>query len=345
MRESDIAVPARYYVRLGEILSRLSVDPHELFAKARVSIASVQKPDALLPFSQVDRLVNLAIDMSGRSDLGIELGRTLSASSHSIVGFGMLNSPNVERALQFVARFFRLVMPSFAMRYTRLQQGADIHWSPVVGMSGPCLAFHIEAIATAAYREALELSGANLPKFRMGLSIAEPPHHARYREFSTAQWTFGVGQRPGIHIHFDYDVSRYPLETADLNALHVAEERCRALASSLAAGGSYKDWVSMMLREAGEGQPSLTDLAVILNLSARTLDRHLKREGSGFRELAAQTQHDLACARLRESRLSITEVAHSLGFSDAANFTRAFRTRAGCNPREFRQREQVAASA
>lgn len=338
MRDNDISVPARYYLRLGELLARINVDPKVLFARAGISPEAVAQPDAQLRFSQVEKLLELACQMSGRADLGLELGRTLTASTHSIVGFGMLNSPNVERSLQFVARFFRLVMPSFSMRYTKLPQGAVMSWAPAVGMSKLCLGFHIEAIATAAYREVQELSGAAMPPFRVELSIAEPAHRDRYQELRGARWAFGVGEQPGIHLRFDYDVSQFPLAAADTNAFRVAEERCRALLGAVAATGNFKEWTTMMLREAGDGQPSLIDLAAVLNLSPRTLDRYLKREGTGFRELAAQTQYELACQRLRSGRLSITEVAHSLGFNDAANFTRAFKTRAGCSPREFRER-------
>lgn len=341
MRDTDISVPARYYLRLCGLLTRMSVDPQDLFVRARISPEALEQPDAQLRLSQVEKLLDLAAEMSGRTDLGIELGSTLTSSTHSIVGFGMLNSPNVERAFQFVSRFFRLVMPSFSLRYTKLPHGAVLAWTPSVGMSKSCLNFHIEAIATAAYREALELSGGALPTFRAELSIPEPPHRHRYAQLSGARWLFGVGEQPGVQLHFDYDLSQYPLATADPNALRVAEERCRALVSSVAAQGNFKDWATMMLREAGDGLPSLNDLAGVLNLSPRTLDRYLKREGTGFRELAAQTQHELACQRLLQPRISITEVAHSLGFNDAANFTRSFKVRAGCTPTEFREKARL----
>lgn len=338
MSSRDFAVPARYYVRFGELLAQMNVDVPALFARARISARAMEEPDAQVRFSQVEKLVELATEASGRSDLGIELGRTLTASTHSIVGFGMLNSPNVERSLQFVARFFRLVMPSFSMRYTKRPAGAEMSWSPAVGMSGPCLSFHIEAIATAAYRELQELSGGRLPLFHAELSIPEPLHRERYRQQRGAHWSFSAGERPGVLMRFDYDVSHYPVVAADPNALRVAEERCRALVSQVAAKGSFKEWTAMMLREAGDGLPGITDLAAVLNLSSRTLDRYLKSEGTGFRELSAQVQHELACERLEQGTYSITAVAQSLGFRDVANFTRAFRNRAGCSPSAFREK-------
>ena len=94
----------------------------------------------------------------------------------------------------------------------------------------------------------------------------------------------------------------------------------------------------MTLREVGEGLPSLAELAGMLNISTRTLNRYLEREGTSFRELSGRIQYELACERLAAGGMTVTEVAYSLGFADPANFTRAFRERAHCSPREYRQR-------
>ncbi|MGV2479859.1 UNVERIFIED_CONTAM: helix-turn-helix domain-containing protein, partial [Salmonella enterica subsp. enterica serovar Weltevreden] len=58
-----------------------------------------------------------------------------------------------------------------------------------------------------------------------------------------------------------------------------------------------------------------------------------------------RVQHELACERLATSTLSITEIAYSLGFRDTANFTRAFRSRAGCSPRDYRDRSRSQSAA
>lgn len=337
-RQADIEVPARYYQRLCDLLEREGVDRRMLLSRARIRAESFDRPDGLLRQSQVERLVALAVELTGRSDLGLELGHTLTLSSHSIVGFGVLSSPDMERAIQFLARYFRLVMPSFRMVYTRHRDGVENLVTPTVGMSRLCLGLHLEAIAAAAYREIREISGGVLPEYHIQLSIPEPPHAARYRQFKGVRWSFDADRSPGVRVRFGVDLSRYPLDMADTNALRMAEDRCRSLIRNVTQSRRFSDWVTMMLTEASDGLPTRNDLAAALNLSPRTLDRYLKREGTGFREIAVRTQHALACRRLLEGRQSITEIAYSLGFTDAANFTRAFRAHAGCSPREFRER-------
>jgi AraC-like DNA-binding protein len=81
----------------------------------------------------------------------------------------------------------------------------------------------------------------------------------------------------------------------------------------------------------------------MLNLSKRTLNRYLEREGTSYRELSGRIQHQLACERLASGTMSVTEVAYSLGFSDSSNFARAFKAHAGHSPGEYRRRKSIPA--
>lgn len=58
--------------------------------------------------------------------------------------------------------------------------------------------------------------------------------------------------------------------------------------------------------------------------------------------LRPSTVSGRACAghlqALRSAGRPVGEIAYGRGFSDAAHFSRAFRERFGCSPREWRQR-------
>src|SRR5579872_2671381 len=116
MAKTDVLVPARYYARLVSVLARDGIDLAPILRSLRLSPRLLTEPDASIPFSKVDRLVHRVAALSGRSDLGFEVGKQLTASAHSFVGFGMLNCASLDQALHFEARYFGLVMPSFRMR-------------------------------------------------------------------------------------------------------------------------------------------------------------------------------------------------------------------------------------
>ena len=339
MAKPDLLVPARYYARLAEVLARDRVDLAGLLRGLRLSPRLFAEPDAMIRFSQADRLVQRVAEASGRSDLAFELGRLLSASAHSLVGFGMLNSDTLDQALRFEAQYFRLVMPSFRMRYSSGADFGEMYFTPLVAMSHVCLSFHLEGIAMAALREVSDLTGGRRPPCRLDLSISPPPHAGRYGELRDVRVRFDADATPSVRLRLLDDPRRHPLAMADANARRVAEERCRRLVQQAASVRRFADWVAMTLREVSEGLPSLEELAAMLNLSTRTLNRYLEREGTSFRELSGRIQHELACERLASGGMSVTEVAYSLGFNDPSNFARAFRARAGYSPGEHRQRE------
>ena len=55
-----------------------------------------------------------------------------------------------------------------------------------------------------------------------------------------------------------------------------------------------------------------------------------------LRELLAETRREQACLMLRNRHLSVSEVAHSIGFAEVSSFTRAFKRWMGCSPSEWR---------
>ena len=81
-------------------------------------------------------------------------------------------------------------------------------------------------------------------------------------------------------------------------------------------------------------------VAASVNMSASTLQVKLSRAGVSFQQLLDETRRELALGYIEQSRLSITEIAFMLGFSDLSNFIRAFRRWTGKSPTEFRSHAQ-----
>ena len=117
MSEQVMQVPLRYYLRLADLLVGEGIDIALVLTEAGIPDELLTTPDAMIPFEQVDRVLVELSERTGRSELGAELGRHLTVGSHSIVGFGMLSSATLDESLRFVGRYFRVVMPSFQLRY------------------------------------------------------------------------------------------------------------------------------------------------------------------------------------------------------------------------------------
>ena len=73
-----------------------------------------------------------------------------------------------------------------------------------------------------------------------------------------------------------------------------------------------------------------------LAISRRSLQRAIDREGLSFQKLLTRYRMEKATGWLSTPEKSVTDIALDLGYTDATNFSRAFRRHTGCSPREFR---------
>jgi AraC-like DNA-binding protein len=84
----------------------------------------------------------------------------------------------------------------------------------------------------------------------------------------------------------------------------------------------------------------IEDVAKRLAISPRTLQRRLADEGLQFSDLVDATRRDLAAQYLRDARISLTDTAFLVGYSDLTAFHRAFRRWFNQTPLEFQKQAQ-----
>ncbi|MCP4874366.1 MAG: AraC family transcriptional regulator [Gammaproteobacteria bacterium] len=82
---------------------------------------------------------------------------------------------------------------------------------------------------------------------------------------------------------------------------------------------------------------NIEEVASIANMSVRSLQRRLKAEGLRYNDLLSQARYGHAKEKLKNSELPVSEIAKSLGYTDPAHFTRAFRRWSGLSPSAFRK--------
>jgi AraC-like DNA-binding protein len=93
------------------------------------------------------------------------------------------------------------------------------------------------------------------------------------------------------------------------------------------------------------GELTLPNLAEVAGTSSRSLQRRLAASGLGFGRLVDEARFQTASRLLRDPAVRIIDVSAELGYTDAANFTRAFRRWAGVSPLAFRRAAQLGIDA
>ena len=84
------------------------------------------------------------------------------------------------------------------------------------------------------------------------------------------------------------------------------------------------------------GQANVDAAAARLRLSARSLQRHLKAEDTGFQQVLDATRERLARHYLTTSQMTIEEISYLLAYSDPNSFYRAFQSWTGQTPMAVR---------
>jgi AraC-like DNA-binding protein len=84
------------------------------------------------------------------------------------------------------------------------------------------------------------------------------------------------------------------------------------------------------------GHPRIEEIADVAGMSVRALQRRLAEDGLTYKRIVDEARFQVSADLLCDPNVKLIEVAHDLGYSDQANFNRAFRRWAGIPPSEYR---------
>ena len=169
------------------------------------------------------------------------------------------------------------------------------------------------------------------------LALPEPSYAARFRHLVRGGMRFG---QPQNQLVFPAGDLALPLVMADAAALRLARDQCQRDLDELGGGAASRVRSLMNGRPRAGGFLTLDETARALGLSTRTLKRRLADEGTDFTTLLDEQRRHRALMLLRSADVSVESVAEQVGYSDVANFTRAFRRWSGTTPTAYRRDAQ-----
>ncbi|MBQ0958160.1 AraC family transcriptional regulator ligand-binding domain-containing protein [Ideonella sp. 4Y11] len=338
------AVPARYLWLLADHLVSLGHAVEQPLVAAGLSVAQLSHPAARIDRQQLSKALQQLAAATGRTDLGFELGMQLNLGLADELGQLFLSAPTHAAGLAYASRYLPLMTPSYRLHIERTAEGLHATAEPTRPLPYDVAVMGLEVVLAATYRFAVFISQSSSFPVTVSVSWPAPPHAHRYRELKGVQLRFGRGDRPRLHLLIPTELAERPLPMANHLAARDLEEACERRLRQLSQGQSWTEWVITMLRDVEDRFPTQAELAAQMGISPRTLARALLAEGREYRELAQDLRHAQARQLLRGTALSLAEIAHRLGYSDAANFSRAFRRVEALSPGQFRSAAKAAAA-
>ena len=151
-------------------------------------------------------------------------------------------------------------------------------------------------------------------------------------------------KRFGVPVRFEQGHAGLLLASADLDqSLDSDAEVHRVVQAYLAEqqqgpGDGLADIVRRIIeRSLPAGAPTLEQVAEQVGLHPRTLQRHLADDGTTIAEIVESLRKELATRYLRDTRLSLGQVANLLGYSQQSVLTRSCRRWFDATPTEIRK--------
>jgi len=99
---------------------------------------------------------------------------------------------------------------------------------------------------------------------------------------------------------------------------------------------------SLVMSSLGHRHITIQDISERMNMSERNLRRRLSEDGTSFREILAESRKESAAIYLGDPKMTLLDVAHSLGYQDQSAFSRAFKIWFGRSPAEYRRTLSIA---
>ncbi len=334
-------VPVRYLHLLCDALREQGVDITALLRVAAIDAAKFNQRDASLDPAEMEAFIAGARLLTGREDLGFELGRRIQMTSHDLLGYGMLSCRNLDEVLRLVARHYHLMTETFTLRYQRVPGGiGEAIYTPTLRMSSALLRFYLESLAVSHDNQMRQMVPADAG-WDIYLSMPRPAHIARYLALTPSRFHFEQGALPGVRVVMSAEVLDHPWPLVNPRMVEEIDMLCRDMAPRLRNGSqTWAEYLRMMLRHIEGEAPTLEQIARVNQVSPRTIERYLRQEKVSFRALLQQARLERARELLQGSRIPVAQIALRLGFSDATNFSRAFRRALGITPAAFRQRAE-----
>jgi len=316
------------YVELAGILQ---IDPYPLLRAVGLPRACLHDPDMKIPADAVRQLLEDSAERSGEESFGLRLAEHRLLSNFGPLALIVREGPTAMKALEALAKYIRLHNEALNPRIG-VEDGV-VTLEPGLRFDRPVPA-----------RQSVELCVGVLGRMlRTFLGDSWRPSevcftHRAPRDLSAHKRVFG----PRVEFGCDFNglvcnegnleqrlpqsdqlMARYARQYLDallINRRLSTSDRVRELLWIRVPSGSY----------------SLEAMAKQLGISARTIERHLKQDGTSFSTVLNQVRAEMVRQYVEGADRPLYVIAELMGFSALSAFSRWFRDEFGCSASQWR---------
>ena len=327
--ETFLATTGQIFLRLLEMYG---IDANKFVRDGGYAPEVFRDPSARLPSSAVDVAARAAAERISDPAFALRAARCWHPSNLGAFGHAWLASSTLRTGLQRLVRYGRILGEKAKYRLEDTGKGLRIVFDHgrknlVLGALGTDYALSI-------LMDMCRMNfGAALRPLEVTLRRAKPADPLPWEHFYGSRVHFGAARDSFLLSRRDVD------EVLPISNRQIAVTLDAILAKQLAEldrSNVAARCKAVLLERMASGESPEGDIAKVLHMSRRTLQRKLADADLTYQQLVDDTRHDLALRYLEDPGKSITEITFLLGFSGQSAFTRAFRRWTGKSPSDYR---------
>ncbi|MGZ5866944.1 MAG: AraC family transcriptional regulator [Xanthobacteraceae bacterium] len=326
-------------VKIAKVVESLrdeGVSSKDALAGIRISEAQLGSPTVRVSANQVMESYRNAIRLSRNPHFAYHTGLRFHVSTYGMYGFAILSSTNFRRTVAFAVEYHQLAAPLVDVQF--LEQGKNAVWAmvpfPYPQVDAQLYKFIVELQAGVHVSLHRDIMGQSFCPSELHFTFGRPRGARKDVEVFDCPVRYGQSENTLV---FDVEWLNGTPNLGNEVTFSEVSQLCGRLLSELKLSTGLAGKVREIFL-ASLGQPTSFDLvAERLKMSPRTLRRKLEQEGTSFRELIDELRAHAAIKYVRDTDLTIEDIAYALAFSDAAAFRHAFRRWTKSAPHEFRR--------
>jgi AraC-like DNA-binding protein len=313
-------------------------DPVDMARRAGLPAQALHDDDLLVDDVALGTVLEIAAAELALPDLGLLLSQRQDLTMLGALSVAIQNSPTVGDALECTSRYLFIHSRGLSVEVVPDPRGA----AGVVGIRygqaglGDVFRQGLDVGLGFLHRSSLYLSSGSY-----GLRGVELPHRplapvSRYEEFFAAPVSTG---RDAAVLRVPTSLLAQPIDAANQAARRLALEHLEIQARE--SGRDVETRVRSALEQSlGTTRVHVDDVAGLLAVHPRTLQRRLEDEGTSFGAILDRLRAARAQSYLTTTDMPMSQVAAALGLSEQSALSRSCRRWWGRTPSQVRRSGQ-----
>ena len=295
-----------------------------------------QDVEALKPID-AERTAQLFDFLARRTPPGFALacGQASKVADFGIVGLAMASTATLRDAFGHWSRYSLAAAQPYATSISEAGSEWQMHFSPQRLMTPEAQRFCMEASIAAQETIIEELTGVPPETVTVDFAFERPASTRHYEALRTTAIRFGRASTIYYGKRSDLD-RRIP--PGDREMADAYQRECENFIARLASSRTIGEKIEDIIRTSVGRIPLVDEMASMLGLSRRSLQRELERSGTTYLDLVKQFRIKHATSLLAHNGFNIKATAFALGFADPGSFRRAFHDWTGQSVAEWSQR-------